>query len=63
MNCVSGSTSGLSVQVVALHKDGVVAQTAHPHVSLALALQLHSFADVEPEDREENGGVKLGRFK
>lgn len=56
VNRVSGSSSSLSVQVVALHKHGVVAQTAHPHVSLAFALQLHSFADMEPEDREEAGG-------
>lgn len=52
MNGVSGSSSRLPVQVVALHKDGVVAQAAHPHVPLALALQLHPFADVKPEDRE-----------
>lgn len=52
MNGVSWSSSRLPVQVVALHKDSVVAQAAHPHVALPLALQLHSFANVEPKNRK-----------
>lgn len=45
---VTWRTSRLPVQVIALHKHGVVAHAAHPHVALAATLQLHTFTDVQP---------------
>lgn len=54
VNSISGRSTRLPVQVVALNKHGVVTQAAHPHVALALTLQLHAFADVKP-GRGERG--------
>lgn len=48
MNGVSRGSACLSVQVVALDKHSVVTEAPHPHIALALALQLNAFADVEP---------------
>lgn len=56
---VTGSSSRFSVQVVALHKDSVVAQAAHPHITLPLALQLHSFSNVEPVKRDTRSIILL----
>lgn len=49
VNRVPGGSSGLSVQIIALHKHCVITQTAHPDVSFTFALQLHTFANVEPK--------------
>lgn len=57
VNCISRCTSGLPIQVIALHKHCMIAQTAHPDVSFTFALQLHAFANVEPKNREE--GIRL----
>ncbi|TNN81219.1 hypothetical protein EYF80_008553 [Liparis tanakae] len=53
VNCIPGGTSSLSVQVIALHEHCVITQAAHPDVSFTFALQLHAFANVEPQDRKE----------
>lgn len=42
----------LSVQVVTLDKHSVVTEASHPHVPLALALQLNPFANVKPKGGE-----------
>lgn len=55
VNCISRGTSSLSIQVVALHKHRMVTQTTHPDVSFTFALQLYTFANVEPTDRKEGG--------
>lgn len=47
VNSVSRGSACLSVQVVALDKHSMVAEAPHPHVTLALTLQLNAFADVE----------------
>lgn len=47
MNGVSRGSACLPVQVVTLDKHGVVTEASHPHVALALALQLYAFADVK----------------
>ena len=47
MDGVSRRAARLPVQVVALHEHRVVAQTAQPHVTLALHVQLHALADVQ----------------
>lgn len=53
VNSISRGASGLSIQVIALHKHGVITQTAHPDIAFTFALQLHAFANVEPNDRKE----------
>jgi len=53
VNCISGGASSLSIQVIALHKHCVITQAAHPDISFPFALQLHAFANVEPQDRKE----------
>ena len=53
---VPGGAPRLPVQVVALHKHGVVAKAAHPDVSFAFTLQLHSLTDVEPGRKQGEGG-------
>lgn len=58
VNCISRCTSSLSIQVIALNKHGVIAQTAHPHVSLTFALQLYTFTNVEPEVTDTGEGRK-----
>ena len=55
VNSVSGGSTRLSVQVVTLNEHGVVTEASHPHVSLALTLQLNPFANVKPVRREETG--------
>lgn len=55
VNSVSGGSARLSVQVVTLNEHSVVTEASHPHVSLALTLQLNSFADVKPGRQEETG--------
>lgn len=47
MHSVSGCTASLSIQVVALHEDGVVTEAAHPHITLTFTLQLHTFTNVQ----------------
>lgn len=47
MHSVPWSAAGLSVQIVALHEDGVVAQAPHPHVALATALELDPFPNMQ----------------
>ena len=47
MDGVSRRSARLPVQVVALYEHRVVAQTAQPHVTLALHVQLHALADVQ----------------
>lgn len=54
VNRISWGTSGLSIQVIALHKHCMITQTAHPHISFTLALQLHTFTNVEPKDRKKS---------
>lgn len=49
VNSIPWRSPCLSVQVVTLHEDSVVAKATHPHVSLSTALQLNAFADVKPE--------------
>lgn len=44
--------SGLPVQVVTLHEDGVVAETAHPDITLSTALQLNALPDVKPKNTQ-----------
>lgn len=57
VNGVSGGSTRLPVQIVALNKHGVVTQASHPHVALALALKLNAFANVKPGRGEQ--GQKL----
>lgn len=53
VNSISRGASCLSVQVVALYKHGMVAQTAHPHIPFTFALQLHALTNVEPDVRKK----------
>lgn len=63
VNSISRRATRLPVQIVALNKHRVVTQAAHPHVPLALALQLHAFADVKPERGEQKGmGAEINLF-
>ena len=62
VHCVPGGAPRLSVQVVALHKHGVVAKAAHPDVPFAFTLQLHSLTDVEPGRKQGNIGVCMGQW-
>lgn len=39
-------TSRFPVQVIALHKDRMVAQASHPDIAFAPALELHTFPNV-----------------
>lgn len=52
MHGVSGGTSSLSIQVVALHKDSVVAEAAHPHITFALTLQLDALTNVQSRKKK-----------
>lgn len=56
VNSISRRSPRLPVQIVALNKHRVVTQASHPHVPLALTLQLNAFADVQPE-RGEQGDI------
>lgn len=53
VNSISRGSACLPVQVVALNKHCVITEASHPHISLALTLQLNPFANVKPggEDR------------
>ena len=65
VHCVPGGAPRLSVQVVALHKHSVVAKAAHPYVSFAFTLQLHSLTNVEPGRKQGKIGweFKKGQYK
>lgn len=45
---ITGRPACFSVEVVTLHKDGMIAQTFHPDITFAMAHQLYTFANVEP---------------
>lgn len=53
VNCVSRGTSSLSIQVIALNENCMIAQTAHPDISFPFALQLHTFTNVKPVDSKK----------
>lgn len=55
MHGVPWGPACLSVQVVTLDKHSVVTEASHPHVPLALALQLNPFADVKPWGEGKGG--------
>ena len=57
---VSGGASGLPVEVVALHEDGVVGLAADPHVALAHQVELDALADVEARAVAGLGAVHVG---
>lgn len=59
VNSVSRGSARLPVQVVTLNKHSVVTEASHPHISLALTLQLNPFADVKPGGKERGQqGIK-----
>lgn len=48
VNSVTRCSASFAVQVVTLHKDGVVTKAPDPNVTFTFTLQLHSFAYVQP---------------
>lgn len=62
VNGVSGGSTRLSVQVVTLDKHCVVTEASHPHVSLALTLQLNPFTDVKPRSLDGLGAMDVAEL-
>lgn len=56
VNSVSRGSACLSVQVVTLNKHCVVTEASHPHISLALTLQLNPLANVKSGSEERGQG-------
>lgn len=52
MNGISRRAPGLTIQVVALNKDRMVALASQPNVAFTAKIQLNTFAYVETEDKQ-----------
>lgn len=59
VHSVSWGSARLPVQIIALNKHSVVAEASHPHIPLALTLQLDTFTDVKPGKRRTTD-AKIG---
>lgn len=54
VHSVSWSSTGFTIQVVALDEDGVIAQTANPDVPFPFTLQLDALPNVQSENRTQH---------
>lgn len=52
----------LPIQVVTLYEDGVVAETAHPDITLSAALQLNALPDVKPGPLAGVSSMHIGQL-
>lgn len=62
VHSIPWSPACFPVQVVALHKDSMVTETSHPHVSLSATLQLHTLTNVEPGTGQRASMGRKGRI-
>lgn len=63
VNSISRGPACFSIQVVTLNKHCVVTEASHPHVPLALTLELNALTNVKPGKGERRAWNKRNRGK